>query len=504
MLARAASASPLGIGAEPVVVEAYRGRGLPGLTVVGLARGAVREASVRVRAALLAVGCSLGSLRLVASLLPAELPKETSGLDVPLALALMVAAGKLPADALAGRRFFGELSLGGAMEPVRGVILVAELARRGGDRELCVPAANAAEAAVVPGLRAVAAASLAELIGHLDGRAPLAKVGSSRPPAGPAQAAGGGPCLSQVAGQAAAKRALEVAAAGGHNLLLVGPPGAGKSFLARRLVGLLPPLTADERIEVTRIQAVAGGSVAALVQDPPFRAPHHTASGVALCGGGSPPRPGEVTLAHRGVLFLDELAEFPRRSLDSLREPLEEGHIDVARASGSLRFPARAMLVAATNPCPCGHFAPGAAGRCICSMEQVERYRARLSGPFLDRIDMQVGMQPAPLVDLMAGGGGEASAAVRRRVEAARGRQLARQGQLNASLPWAAAWGRMGGGRGQVAARLQEVERRHGLSTRGILRVLKLAATITDLLGGDRVGIDAVEEALALRLAGAW
>lgn len=491
-----------GVDAYPVQIEVDVSFGLPHFTMVGLPDATVRESRDRVRSAIRNSGFEFPPHRITVNLAPADVRKAGSSFDLPIALALLATSGQLERRAADDTVVLGELSLDGAISGVRGVLPIAIAARRLGLTRLLLSPHNAAEAAVVEGLDVRVARSLPEAVNALRDpeRAERAVAPVSAAAAAPAPR---DPDLADIRGQILARRALEIAAAGGHNLLLCGPPGAGKTMLARRLGGILPPLTFDEALECTAVHSVAGllpgGS--GLLASRPFRAPHHTTSNVALVGGGTIPRPGEISLAHHGVLFLDEMPEFDRRVLEVLRQPLEDGQVTIARAARTAVFPARFVLVGAMNPCPCG-FHGDERRECRCTPLQVAKYRARLSGPLRDRLDLVVQVAAVPAQVIVEASPGESTAAVRARVCAARAAQQARY-----TSEGARATAELRGGavqrfctpdqRGQ--ALLRTALERLGLSARGYTRVLKVARTIADLAGSEGVGADHVAEALQYR-----
>lgn len=491
------SRANLGMSAPLVSIEVDLSPGLPGLCIVGLPEKAVKESKDRVRSAILNNGFEFPTARTVINLAPADLPKEGGRFDLPIALGILAASNQIPKQCLADYEFIGELALTGALRPVKGVLPMA-LATNALNRSIILPVANAMEASLASGLPIFAADHLRSVCAHLTAQNRLEKFSSHACYSAPSQLY---PDLADVRGQTHAKRALEIAAAGGHSILFAGPPGTGKSMLSSRLPGILPEMTDLEAQATAVVYSVStNGFDAAQWRRRPYRAPHHTASSVALVGGGSPPKPGEISLAHNGVLFLDELPEFDRHVLEALREPLEAGTVTISRAGRQAQFPSRFQFIAAMNPCPCGYFGDSS-GRCQCGPEQVKRYQGRLSGPLLDRIDMHVTVPQIPAALLLDQGKekAESSAVVRARVIAAREKQLDRAQCANAQLVGEAVMQHCRVEKKDYAF-LEKAMEKLGLSARSYHRVLKLSRTIADLAESEWITQAHLHEAMSYRL----
>ena len=482
-----------GMDAPEVTVEVHLSGGLPSFTIVGLAETEVKESRDRVRAALVNAHFEFPARRLTVNLAPADLPKESGRFDLPIALGILAASGQLPADRLDEYEFAGELSLTGDLRPIRGALAMTYKAHRCG-RAFVLPRASAEEASLVRDAQILPAKTLLEVCAHLARRESLQPyIGEAATTVQPDY-----PNLADVKGQTHAKRALEIAAAGGHSLLMIGPPGTGKSMLAARFAGILPPMSDAEALESAALQSLgSGGFRVEQFRRRPFRAPHHSASSVALVGGGSDPRPGEISLAHHGVLFLDELPEVERKVLEMLREPLESGRVAISRAARQAEFPARFQLIAAMNPCMCGYLGHYS-GRCHCTPDQVLRYRSKISGPLLDRIDIHIEVPAVLAEDLSRVSSGDASSVIRERVEQARAKMITRQGKENARLTTREIDSYCAPD-GKGAALLQQAISRLGLSARAYHRILKVARTIADLAGVERVSDAHVAEAIQYR-----
>jgi magnesium chelatase family protein len=480
-----------GMDAAPVTVEVHLANGLPSFTIVGLPEAEVKESKDRVRAALQNCQFEFPAKRITVNLAPADLPKESGRFDLPIALGILAASGQIPSGQLAEYEYAGELALTGELRAIRGALAMTYHAANCG-RSFVLPEANAAEAALVEDATVYPAQSLLQIAAHLAGRDALNRFVPDAQSAAPHY-----PDMREVKGQGQAKRALEIAAAGSHSVLMSGPPGTGKSMLAARFPGILPPMTQEEALESAAMQSLGGTFDVGLWKARPYRTPHHTASAVALVGGGSNPRPGEISVAMHGVLFLDELPEFDRHVLEVLREPLESGRITISRAARRADFKAQFQLVAAMNPCPCGYLGHHN-GKCRCTPDQIARYRNKISGPLLDRIDVQIEVPAVPQEDLLRHADGEPSADIRARVEAARQRQLARQRKPNAQLS-VSEIDTLCAPDAQGEALLRQAITRLNLSARAYHRVLKVARTIADLADSEHIQTPHIAEAVQYR-----
>ena len=508
MLASVSSMGLTGIEGYPVTVEAFTAEGMPMFELVGLPDAAVKESRERVRAAMAGCGLSFPVARMTINLSPADVRKEGPAYDLPIALAIMASCGMIEREALGGVAAVGELSLSGGVISVRGALSMAIAARTHGIRQIMLPAANAREAACIEGLEVLPVESLREAIDHLRGRKriePMKREPFERLVRERAIRSD----FADVRGQKSAKRALEIAAAGGHNVLMIGPPGSGKTMMARCLPGILPDMTLEESLEVTRIHSAAGALAAdsGLLLDRPFRAPHHTASAVSLVGGGTKARPGEISLAHHGVLFLDELPEYNHQALEAMRQPLEDGFVSVVRIHAQAKYPARAMLVAAMNPCPCGNYGSKTQS-CRCKPAEIARYLGRISGPLLDRIDLQLEVSAVPVKEITTAQAEEPSSVIRARVQAARERQQQRyrgsEAACNAELTAKQVneYCRLDG---ECQALIERACEKYHLSMRAVSRIMKVSRTIADLAGEEAIGKKHVLEALGYRnLEGAY
>lgn len=485
-----------GMNAPLVEVEAHLANGLPQFNIVGLPDTEVKESRDRVRAAIIQSGFDFPAKKITVNLAPADLPKESGRFDLPIAIGILAASGQVSPEKLAQYEFAGELALSGLLRPVRGALAMSWQGAQAG-RAFVLPSENAQQAAVMQGITVYGAHSLGEVAAHLNAVEPLAQTECPHfemPSENPNL-----PDLSDVKGQHTARLALEIAAAGGHSLLMMGPPGTGKSMLSQRLPGILPPLTENELVEVWALRSLLPNHQQELSRARPFRSPHHSASAAAMVGGGSDPRPGEISLAHHGVLFLDELPEFDRKVLEVLREPLENGEIHISRAARQAVYPAKFQLVAAMNPCPCGYLGHPVKP-CCCTPESVARYRSKISGPLLDRIDLTIEVPSLSAAELMQQQAGEASASVLQRVEAARARQYARQGKVNASLSVTEL-----DGKAKIQKEAQEalgaMLEKLSLSARSFHRIMRVARTLADLAGDEEVGRTHVLKAVGFRRA---